>query len=195
MYKTKGQALTNPGFPASTLSSNSTFSLSLCLSVSHTHTHTHTHTYTHTHTQQLFCLQQRLPVPVWPQQHTTQVTSWRRNGKQGHSRRKERGGRAKCGPLSAGFPLSFSPRSSKTHTHDARAHTHKSHKRRECERDSASDGWPNERGRCEFGSGSKRVASSEDLVKQISVFSPRLSLAHLLCRGLKRRSREGERGR
>lgn len=73
--KTKGQALTNPGFLANTLSSDSTFSLPLSLS----------------HTQQLFCLQQRLPVPVWPQQHTTKVTSWRRNGKQGRGRRKERG--------------------------------------------------------------------------------------------------------
>lgn len=80
------------------------------------------------------------------------------------------GRRAKCSLLSAGFPRSFS-------TVSSIIHTLQTHSYAESVRDSASDGWPNESGRCEFGSRSKRVASSEDLVKQISVFSPRLSLS------------------
>lgn len=135
--QTKGQARTNPGFPANTRRYNSTF---------------------------LYRSQQRLPVPVWPQQHTTKVTSGRRNGKM-HTI---------------------------VHQTHPQTHTHITQMQRALE-SSASDGWPNESGRCEFGSGLKRVASSEDLVKQIAVFSRWLSLAHLLCRGLKRRrARQGE---
>lgn len=82
--KTKGQACTNPRLVASMLSYNTTFSLRVW------------------RTQKLFCLQQRLPVPVWPRQHITRVTRRRRNGEQGQGRWKERGAEPKCGALSAG---------------------------------------------------------------------------------------------
>lgn len=105
--KTKGQTLTNAGFLANTLMSNSYSSLPLSI----------------THKHQLFCLQQRKPVLVWSQRHTTKMTSWRRNGKQGRDRWKERGAEQN----SCHCPRAFLSLSTHSHHKHTPWNTHNSH--------------------------------------------------------------------